>query len=104
MNGCLETIQDWIEADPFIDRPAGILLKPGKKTFFIVVVKGIDNFIGETHKAVDRIDGIAKFFSQASYAQGERGAVQVRGEPAAADRDIVKNFFHTPWDTEPDGV
>jgi hypothetical protein len=63
-------------------------------------MESINDLIGEANKTIDGIDGVTNFFVQAAYAHGERRAVHFSGESAAANGDVIENFFHTRWDTE----
>ena len=65
----LEAVKNRVKTYLLANGTIRIFFETREQRGFVVIVKGINNLIGKAHKSVDRIDRIAKLFSQAKYTK-----------------------------------
>src|SRR5699024_7770495 len=94
MNGFLKPVKNRVETDSACNGPIQIFFKLRKQNRFIIVVKGIDNLIGKTNKAINVINILANGSRQQFNGNGKRRTVLMGDDFAAAMGNLVENGFH----------
>ena len=80
--GGLKGVEQRIQADSLLVGIVVIRFKFFKQILLVGIVKSIHNFISQTHKAVDTLDGTAGFCPEKCGSRVKRGAVLSGNFPA----------------------
>jgi hypothetical protein len=83
-----------VQADPVIDGIVRVPDKTIKQLSFVAGMKGIDDLICKTNKAIDRMDRVNKITVEEAYAERKRGAIAVGDQLAALISYFAVQVFH----------
>jgi hypothetical protein len=94
INGDLEAVQNRIQTYFILNRCIGLFLEIIQQSFLVMIMKSINNFIGEPHKPIDIVDRAPDIFVQELDCTAERSAVSSSGDFTALMRNVMEQLNH----------